>query len=212
MNDFIEKWQNDKKYQAKIKLLLYGVFIIGVLIFVNISNKNNISNNIQENDNLANINENDNRQIIKLPQKYKYIINTTIDENHYQYSGIVNNNEKTIRKTINDNIINYIFKNNNYYEENNNNYIITTKEEVYDIINYNYINTDNINVYLSKGIKNGKQYLVYLKDIFLGNNTDTYFIIQVNNNEINIDYTPLMKEFNPSLKTYKVDININEIE
>ena len=213
MNKFAEKWQRDKKYQAKIKLLFYGAFIIGVLIFVNLSNSsNNFSNGMQENDNLVDASNNNNQQIIKLPNNYEYIINITIDENKYQYSGIVNNNEKTIRKINNDNITNYIFENNNYYVEDNNNYIITNKEEVYDVINYNYINIDNINIYLSKAKKNNGQYLVYLKDIVLENATDSYFIIQLNNNEINIDYTPLMKIFNPGLITYKVDFYINEIE
>ena len=33
MDKFLENWRNDKKYRAKIKLLLYGLFLIFVTIY-----------------------------------------------------------------------------------------------------------------------------------------------------------------------------------
>ena len=105
----------------------------------------------------------------------------------------------------------YIYKDNTYYiQDENNNYIITNKDEVYDIINYNYINFDTINEYLRKAEKNNNQYLVYLKDIVLGNNSENYFVIDINEKNMYIDYTALMKEFNSSIKKYKVSIEIKE--
>ena len=92
------------------------------------------------------------------------------------------------------------------------NYIITTKDEVYDIINYNYINLSTINEYLKKATKNDNQYLVYLKDIILGNDSDDYIVIDINENNIFIDYTVLMKEFNNNLNKYQVIIEIKEKE
>ena len=53
---------------------------------------------------------------------------------------------------------------------------------------------------------------LYLKDIILGQDTNEYFTISVDENKISIDYTPLMKQFNPDIKKYKVNIQINEIE
>ena len=91
-------------------------------------------------------------------------------------------------------------------------YVKTTKDEVYDIVNYNYINLESINTYLNKATNNNDQYLVYLKDIILGNNSEEYFVILVNNNKINIDYTPLMQEFNENIFKYTVDIEILEKE
>ena len=120
-----------------------------------------------------------------------------------------------IEKKVDDKKTNYVYQNNNYYIEDTmkiDNYIITTKDEVYDIINYNYINLSTINEYLKKATKNDNQYLVYLKDIILGNDSDDYIVIDINENNIFIDYTVLMKEFNNNLNKYQVIIEIKEKE
>lgn len=213
MDAFLEKWKNDKKYRAIIKLSLYGLFIILVIIIANMSgNDSNLNYEASEKNELTNIEDNKNEEIIKLPANYEYNIIINIDEEEYQYSGQKVNNEKTIKKTIKDTTTDYIYQNNNYYIKNEDEYILTNKAEVYDIINEMYINIDNINMYLNKSTKNGTQYIVYLKDIILGNNSDTYFIIQTRDKQINIDYTPLMREFNQNIKKYIVEINIEEIE
>ena len=113
----------------------------------------------------------------------------------------------TITKEVNHTIKNYLYKNNEYYLEDNDLYIKTTRDEVYDIVNYNYLNLANINTYLEKAEKHNNQFLIYLKDIILDNNSDNYFVIIINNNHINIDYTPLMKEFS-NIQKYLVDIKI----
>ena len=81
---------------------------------------------------------------------------------------------------------------------------------MYDIVNINYINLNTINEYLKTSHKNNNQYIVYLKDIILENESDDYFIILVNDNEINIDYTPLEKIINNNIEKYKVHIKIEE--
>lgn len=213
MDAFLEKWKNDKKYRAIIKLLLYVLFIILAIIIANMSgNGSNLNYEASEKNELTNLEDNKNEEIIKLPANYEYNIIITIDEEEYQYSGKKINNEKTIKKIIKDTTTDYIYQNNNYYMKNEDEYILTNKAEVYDIINEMYINIDNINMYLNKSTKNGTQYIVYLKDIILGNNSDTYFIIQTRDKQINIDYTPLMREFNQNIKKYIVEINIEEIE
>ena len=68
------------------------------------------------------------------------------------------------------------------------------------------------NVYLSKSIKQDNQYIVYLKDIILGDNTDDYIIIEKNDNKINIDYTTLINNFNKNINKCLVNIKIEEIE
>ena len=50
----------------------------------------------------------------------------------------------TITKVIDNNETNYILKNNEYYIKDNDLYIKTTREEIYDVINYNYVNLDKI--------------------------------------------------------------------
>lgn len=211
MNDFLEKWRSNNKYRAKIKLILYGLFFIIVSIYAITLNNTNLSN-IASNNTKIEPNDEINKDIIKIPIHYNYHIKVKIDNNIIEYSGEKTTDEEIITKIINDETTNYLFKNNTYYIENNATYIVTPKDAVYDIINPIYINLDNINMYLSKATKNGDQYLVYLKDIILDNDTDKYFVISLNNRQINIDYTPLMKEFNPAINTYKVDITIDEKE
>lgn len=209
MNEFLEKWRSDSKYRAKIQLLLYGVFIIGVAIYAaTLNNHAPISNNIDINPNTDNFDE----QVIKIPDKYNYIIDIVIDDIKYQYSGTKESTKTTIIKTKDNITTNYMYQSNEYYLEDDGNYIKTTKDEVYDIINYNYININTINEYLNKATKRENQYLVYLKDIILGNDSDEYFTIIVNDNNIDVDYTPLMKQFNNNVVNYKVTIQINEIE
>ena len=204
-----KKWQSDKKYQAKIKLLLYGIFIIIVTIYVMIINNQQLNNNIIENT-VNNQNEEITENIIIVPNNYNYQIDITIDDTNINYIGTKIANKKTFTKIINNISTNYIEENNEYYIEDNDIFINITKDEVYDIVNYNYINIDNINNYLSKSVKNNNQYLVYLKDVVLGNKSNDYFIIQVNNNEISVDYTPLVKEYNNNIEKYKVRIKIEE--
>ena len=210
MDKYIEKWKEDKKFRAKIKLLLYGIFLVIVIIYVTslknepipIDDVNDLNNEIRE--------EN---KVITIPEKYNYLIKIEIDDKNYTYSGEKNLEQENIVKTSDDIRSNYIFKNNEYYVKDGELYIKTTKEEVYDAVNYNYINLETINNYLSKAVNNNSnQYLVYLKDIILGQDTNEYFTISVDENKISIDYTPLMKQFNPDIKKYKVNIQINEIE
>ena len=210
MDKYIEKWKEDKKFRAKIKLLLYGIFLVIVIIYVTslknepipIDDVNDLNNEIRE--------EN---KVITIPEKYNYLIKIEIDDKNYTYSGEKNLEQENIVKTSDDIRSNYIFKNNEYYVKDGELYIKTTKEEVYDAVNYNYINLETINSYLSKAENNNSnQYLVYLKDIILGQDTNEYFTISVDENKISIDYTPLMKQFNPDIKKYKVNIQINEIE
>ena len=209
MNEFIKKWHNDKKYQAKIKLLLYGLFIIFVTIIA-VSPRNNelIEENKNKNDTPSVLDN----SLIKIPTEYNYDITIYIDDNYYRYYGNVKTNETTIFKEIDNSMINYICRNNEYYMLDDDIYVKTTKDEVYDVINYNYINLDNINNYLSKSVKNGNQYLVYLKDVILDDNTDEYFIININDNIINIDYVPLMKRYNSNISNYSVNISIENSE
>lgn len=207
--DFIEKWKYDKKYQAKIKLSLYGLFIIFVTVYAIIINNSKLDNEIiYEKD--ANETMNENINILNIPDKYKYKITVEIDNKIIEYVGLKNDIQTTITKTVDEISTNYIYKNNDYYIEDNSIYIKTTKEEVYDIANYNYLNFNSINYYLSKSKKENNQYLIYLKDIILGNTSNDYFVILINNNDINIDYTPLIKEYNTKIEKYKVHIKIEE--
>lgn len=214
MKDFMEKWNSEPKFKTKVKLSLYTIFVVFVSIFA-ISTKGNVSTNEfkQENDNNGISDKQEkNDDIIKIPSKYNYKINVTIDESKYIYIGTKENNKETIKKEVNNVITNYIYENNSYYKEDDGNYILTSKDEVYDIVDYNYLKLETINEYISKSTKNGNQYLVYLKDIILGNDSEEYIIITLNENKINIDYTVLIKNFDKNINNYLVKIEIEEKE
>ena len=231
MKDFLEKWNNDSRFQTKTKLSLYTLFVVLVAIFA-ISSRNNIETNESNNQELTQNNnsqnnqeqttnnnnqevQNENNQLIKIeiPDEYDYKINITINELNYSYNGNKNFVREKITK-IKDNIsTNYIYENDKYYKEKDTeNYLLTTKEEVYDIIDYNYLNLETINEYLSKSTKIDNQYIVYLKDIILGNNSSEYITINIENNNIIVDYTKLLNYFDKSINKYLVEINIDEKE
>lgn len=209
MKEFIEKWNSDSRFKTKIKLSLYTLFVVLVAIFA-ISSKNDISENQFEeeyNQNKQEQNKNINN-IIEIPNKYNYKISININEKYYQYTGIKENQKESITKEAEGVITNYINENNNYYKEYEDSYILTTKEDVYDIVNYNYLKLETINEYLSKSVKRENEYLVYLKDIILGNGSEDYIIITKEDNIINVDYTELMKNFDKTIENYSIKIEI----
>lgn len=208
MNEFIEKWKNDKKYQAKIKLSLYTIFIILVTIFA--LPKENISITEIEEQKEPTIEQNNKKTIIEIPTEYNYTINININENEYQYIGTKTKEKEIITKEVNHIKTNYIYNNNNYYKEINNNYILTTKEDVYDIVESNYLALETLNKYLEQSTKENNQYIIYLKDIILNNESNDYIIITIDNNIIKVDYTKLMNILDETFYKYNIEINIEK--
>ncbi len=209
MNDFLEKWKSDKKYRTKIKLIAYTAFVVIVSVYA-ISASNNLPSNTSIFEDYQIENNEDVTNTIDIPTNYTYKITVNIDDTIYTYNGQKTVGEETIQKESNGVITNYRYDNNEYYVLIDDAYQLTTKTEVYDTVNYNYLNLENINKYLSKAEKNNNDYSVYLKDIILGNDSNDSFIISINNNYISIDYTPLIKEFDPSINKYLVDIIIEK--
>lgn len=218
MQGFIEKWNTDQRYKTKVKLLLYTLFIIFVAIFA-VSSQNNMQTNEFENQNPKEndtihetenkINTNQFEEIIKTPNEYDYKVDITINEKNYQYVGNKNAIREKITKKIDEINTNYIYENGNYYKEDDNeNYILTNKEEVYDIIDYDYLDINTINKYLSQSTKIENEYIVYLKNIILGNNSQDYITIKIDKNKINLDYTNLFKKFNKTINQCLIDIEI----
>ena len=222
MQDFIDKWNNDQRYKTKIKLTLYTLFVVFVAIFA-VSGNNNIQNNednelIPDGNNLNSTNdqnqkpndENNNYQI-ELPREYNYQIDININEINHKYVGSKNELREIITKESNGTSKKYIYENDSYYiEKETDSYILTNREEVYDIIEYNYLNVKTINEYLSKSNKVNNQFIVYLKDIILGNDSKDYITITNTDNNINIDYTKLVNYFDKNIDKYIVNIKIEE--
>lgn len=207
MKDFLEKWNSDSKFRAKIKLGLYTLFVVIVSVFALSARGNEdlaITNDIDQNEQET--------SIIEIPDKYNYKISIQINDGSYEYNGTKEIDKETITKISNNITTNYIYQDGNYYQEDNGNYILSSKKEVYDIVSYNYLNLETINQYLSKAKKENNTYIVYLKDIILGSDSEECITITISKNKVNIDYTSLMKLFNQSVESYVIEIVIEEIE
>ena len=212
MNNFIDKWNTNNIFKTKIKLGLYTAFVVIVAIFAfssrDYGNTNSIIDEYSEGDKIFGTDT----LSLEIPEIYNYTVSISINEENYKYTGFNDVNYKTITKTINGTSTNYIYTNNIYYKDSISQDNMVEKEEIYDIIEYNYINLENINQYLSVSKKEEEKNIVYIKDIILGNDSEDYITIELNENKINIDYTSLMKLFDKTIESCVVEVIIKEVE
>ena len=180
-----EKW-NDKRERAKIELILYAMFFIGVIIFVRVGN--NISNN--------NINTSDNLFISQINDNYSYDIKININDNNYEYIGKVLGYNSTIEKKDSNTDEYFYKKNDKYYKlDQDNGYILSNKNDIYDVINYDYMDINNIKEYIKTSNNDNGIYKVKISDIILNSSSSDYITIKIDNinNTIEIDYTNLLR-------------------
>ena len=198
-----EKW-NDKRERAKIELILYAIFFIGVIIFVRVGN--NISNN--------NINTSDNLFISQINDNYSYDIKININDNNYEYIGKVLGYNSTIEKKDN-NIDEYFYKKNDkYYKlDQDNGYVLSNKNDIYDVINYDYMDINNIKEYIKTSNNDNGIYKVKISDIILNSSSSDYITIKLDNinNTIEIDYTNLLRINDNNITKAIVTITYSDI-
>lgn len=208
MKEFIEKWNTDPRFKTKVKLGLYTLFVIIVAIFA-FSTRGNVS------ETLPNDYETENEQdniTVEIPEDSNYAINITINGEEHRYNYVKDSEKEIITKTSNGITDEYIFKDNKYFKNSVTISSIIEKEEVYDIIEYNYINIETINKYLSISNKKDDEYIVYLKDIILGHDSEEYITITIDKNKTSIDYTSLMKLFDNTIENSIVEVIIENEE
>lgn len=209
---FSTKWK-DKKYQAKVKLSIYGIFILIVIILGSIgnnssldnSNTKDIDNNISDNSSI-----NDSKDIFMLPKNkdYKYNIDIKLDDKEIKYNGEVNDVVEVITKEIDNVKYSYKYIDKKYYVSKNNNYVLTSRDNIYDIVDYSYIDNDIINSYLKEGKLVGNKSVVYIKDIVLDYKGNDYITYTLSDKKIEIDYTKLYNILNDN----KIDSLVITIE
>ena len=176
-----EKW-NDKRERAKIELILYAIFFIGVIIFVRVGN--NISNN--------NINTSDNLFISQINDNYSYDIKININDNNYEYIGKVLGYNSTIEKKDSNTDEYFYKKNDKYYKlDQDNGYVLSNENDIYNIISYDYMDINNIKEYIKISNNDNGIYKVKISDIILNSSSSDYITIKLDNinNTIEIDYT-----------------------
>ncbi len=197
----------DKRERAKLELLFYGIFFLAIIVFTRIlSGYNDVP---KVNDTKSFINE--------ITDNYEYNIDINIDNNKYKYYGKRLGNNMSINKVI-DNKYDYFYKMGNKYYilDNNGNYILTSVEDIYNYIDYRYLDISNIKEYIKLGTKDNNNYNIKVSDIILNSNNTNNITISIDesNNTITLDYTELFKIDNNNLNKEIVTIkytNINKI-
>ena len=197
----------DKRERAKLELLFYGIFFLAIIVFTRIlSGYNDVP---KVNDTKSFINE--------ITDNYEYNIDINIDNNEYKYYGKRLGNNMSINKVI-DNKYDYFYKMGNKYYilDNNGNYILTSVEDIYNYIDYRYLDISNIKEYIKLGTKDNSIYNIKVSDLILNSNNTNNITISIDelNNTITLDYTELFKIDNNNLNKEIVTIkytNINKI-
>lgn len=197
----------DKRERAKLELLFYGIFFLAIIVFTRmLSGYNDVP---KVNNTKSFINE--------ITDNYEYNIDINIDNNKYKYYGKRLGNNMSINKVI-DNKYDYFYKMGNKYYilDTNGNYILTSVEDIYNYIDYRYLDISNIKEYIKLSTKDNNNYNIKVSDLILNsNNTNTITIsIDELNNTITLDYTELFKIDNNNLNKEIVTIkytNINKI-
>ena len=80
MKEFMEKWQSDKRFQIKIKLLLYTVFIVIVAIYAISLDNSSIDNLDQDTIDEISNEESSSKNIIDINDNYHYVATINIDD------------------------------------------------------------------------------------------------------------------------------------
>ena len=191
----------DKREKAKLELMLYGIFFIGIIIFSRVlsSSTNNVENKIEETKSF----------ITAIKDNYEYNIKITMDDKIYEYYGMVLGNNSTVNLKVENNEKKYYLMNKKYYVLEDNNYILVDEEEVYPYINYRYLNINNIKEYINIGVKENDMFKIKLSDIVLNSESTDYLTITINEGDKSmiIDYTELFKLTEEN--TNKVIVNIS---
>ena len=177
----------DKREKAKLELMLYGIFFIGVIIFARVlgGSSSYVANNISE----------ENQSFIySIEDNYEYDIIVTTNENTYEYYGKVLGNNSTINLVEENKTNSYYLMNKKYYVLEDNNYILTDEDEVYPYIDYRYLNISSIKEYVSLSTKENNTYKVKVADLLLNSESEDYVLINIEEGDKNIviDYTPLL--------------------
>lgn len=196
----------DKKEKAKIELIIYGIFFVGIIIFARVlgSTSSKIETQKEETQSF----------IHYIEDNYEYDILVTLNENIYEYYGKVLGHNSTINLKVDNKVNSYTVMNKKYYALENGNYILTDEEEVYPYINYRYLNTDNIKEYINLATREGDTYKVKISDLVLGNDSEEYISITIDEGDksLVIDYTPLLKVTDKNINRAVVNISYNNID
>lgn len=234
---FYEKMKTDKRYNAKVQFIGYGVFILLIIIFLNVNgvSNGNISNTINDSV-INNINDNeevqeDNNSLLEIiDNNYSYDINISCmkgeEEFNYRYYGKSYDKNIEINKEI-DSVVSTYYEVDGYYYGLNENgeYGLLKSDVIYDLVDYKYIELDevislirkaNLNHVLNSSNGNKEEvYNLLVRDLVISNKSDDVIVINVIEEDgklsIDIDYSNLLKVFDSSISSCKVSYVYTDI-
>lgn len=207
---FFERYKSDKKFSAKVQLCGYGVFLLVLIIFLNVSSMNGgtTGNNTIGNTvgsgilNEENASLDDTSLLEKLSNNYNYDIdidyvkksmditnNKEIEIEHsIRYSGKSYNNKLEINKVKDNNTYLYYKLDNNYYSVIDNITSNVKDNEVYDVISNKYIEIDRLLELINESsldhitnFSNGKkEYVYHYKVLSVNSNNQNSDVVEIN--------------------------------
>lgn len=238
--EFLDKYKNDKKYNAKVQLIGYGVLIGIIILYANINSaqitsyrktypsRTNRTNNINTNQ------ESKNETLLeKIDKNYQYDIKVLSkgkeEKKEIHYYGKKYQNNMEITKELDGITTNYYKVDSRYYTKENDNYNLAKQEDIYNIVEKEYIELPDIKEYINLAsldhkteYSNGKKEYVYhlaVKNViksYQGTEEIEINIIEENNElTIKINYTNLIKEIDKETEECTIEYiytNIDTVE
>lgn len=162
---FFEKYKTDKKYKAKVELIGYGIFIVVLIVYLNISSMNSNSANFQNITNeeiLTGKSDNETTSLEKedllekIDKNYEYDIRVSLKylsdneelDKDIHYFGKRYEDERIIDKELEDGKNTYYKIGSMYYILSDSEYQLIDKSKIYDLVDNTYIELDEVKKYL----------------------------------------------------------------
>lgn len=202
-----EMWK-DPKGKAKIELCLYGIFFIGVVIFVRVMGS---STPVETTDN----NSISNSFLNTIEDNYEYTIEIKMDDETYKYYGKkLGYNSSITREDTEEKEFYYLKEDKYYVLDGNGNYLLTNEDDVFPYVDYRFLNINNIKEYIKLGNRKDNYFEIKLTDLVLNYNGEGIITISIDEEEkqVIIDYTDLFKIDNENIEEVNVKINFYNID
>lgn len=205
---FFQRLRTDKKFSAKVQLIGYGIFIVVLILYVNVSNVgssninstlgNNISNTVTDSgekntdevsDNLLEVVDDNYQYELVVDVKKKNSDTNGEEELEIKYRGKSYGDKLEITKEDNSGSKLYYKVDDLYYSKIEENFELVDDNTIYDIVDSKYLELENVLKLIDKAsldhvtdYSSGKKEYVYhlkVKDVVLSYQMDDVVEIEV---------------------------------
>lgn len=224
---FFQRMKNDKKYNAKVQFIGYGIFIVVLIVMINLSNMGSTKNAHQSlvdypDDSV--LQEQKQGDFMKsVLDNYEYEIQVNLKQKNeqdeevtkqVQYSGKSYGDSLEIHKVFLEQDIFYYKVADLYYEKSNEEYLFSKEDVIYEGIDANYLEIAGIRKLLNQAeldrvtdYSSGKKEYVYhlsIHDVVRSYQGDDFieFKLELENDiwNIQVDYTKLFQVLDQNIE------------